>query len=379
MAVKLPNVFAQIQASSHSIPRIGFKMHERSGTRMHYIEFDVPNGTVLPATIPFGIFADIHELQNTALSQFRCWISPGYFAEPSAPSFVTRADKLSKVNEFICSATRQRTIVAPSTEPQSGLISGTNYVWESGVNFVDAAHSELDTTFVSYPSGLNQVIDSVFDEKLGRFITRKRDLIPSTVAEAAVDFPSALIAGTSPEYNYITYSEIKCGWYVKTTEVLTTASRTVYGSVNDYWPPVARRIEVAPVLGEDEDGADYLLGIAIDIDLKDSYNGPCGLTVVTSWSPTAPTYATSTQLITDGFRYDGLTFGVDLPACLHPSVTFTEVINNHPKLATPQYRSKTYPATSPTDWPATKTIYQKPEFYKGGYFTEVWTIKKPGT
>jgi len=59
------------------------------------------------------------------------------------------------------------------------------------------------------------------------------------------------------------------------------------------------------------------------------------------------------------FITDGLTFGVDLPACLHPSITFTENITNHPKLATPQTRTKTYNATTATDWPATKNSLDK--------------------
>lgn len=372
MAQFIPNVFKGIAASSHTTPRVGYRLHERSGTRMTYVEFDVPNGTQLPNTIPFGVFAEIRELANTNLSQCQLWIAPGFFDDPSNPVFTQRSDNLSKINEYICTATRTRQVVAPSTAVDTGTL-----IWESNVIQIDEAHSEKTTVTVVTR---NDVVDAVWDEVLSTFITRTRTLVDSTTAEAHAQFPAGLKSAGGSNYHYITFTEIKCGWYIQSVEELTAQTYYIHnGSINDYWPAVVTALSIDDVLGEDEAGETYLYTIAKDVELKEAYNGPCKVQVAGAWSNTVPALTAPTQLLTDGFTYDGLTFDLTLPTSLHPSVQFTEGINNHPVLYTPQTRSKTYSATTHTDWPALKTIPQRPRPYKGGYLQETWVIHKPGS
>lgn len=377
MAEFIPSVFKGIAASCHSIPRVGEKVHPRSETQMRYVEFNVPNGTQLPDAIPFGVFAEVRELPNSNESLVQLWIADGQLATPSAPVFTERTDTLTKVNEYICSATRKKKIVAPSTAADTGT-----YVWESDVNFVDKAHSEK-VTVETTALGLNTVVDAVFDEQLSVFLRRERVLVPTATAESHPQYPAGLVLFASPGtvYHYITFTEIKCGWYLKTTEIIntTTATYTHHGTINDHWPTVVTTIGLTPLLGRDETGETYLAGQMKDVIVKSSYNGPCKVSVVGQWHATVPAASAPTYLILDGFTYDGLTFDIGIPESLHPGVAFIENINNHPSLDTPQSRVRSYPATSYTDWPAYKVIPQRPRPYKGGYIQETFTIYKPGT
>lgn len=375
---QIPTVFKQqLELVAHSQPLQSVKFHRPSGQLMVYFELKVPNGTELPAAIPFGVFAEIENRNNAHESVMQIWVAPSFYS--GSPTFATRTKKIADLSKFIELATETRQIVAPSTSPTTG-----DAIWESTVEYVDQAHSDLVVVTVNT---LNQATTGVFDEKLQEFHTVYQDLVDATTAEADSNFPSGLLSVGGGVYRYITFEEVKSGWYVKTTEVMNTSDgyASLPFSYKDYWPSVLQLIEMAPLTGRVKDkkhpdyDKTYTAANLYDIRLQESYNGPCYATLTVGWSATAPAHGVPTQLIEDSFRYDGIFVDVSIPSCLHGAVPFVESVGSqHPTLEAGQFRTKNFPATSPSEWPDSKTSYERPEPYKGGFLTRTLTIYKPG-
>jgi hypothetical protein len=68
---------------------------------------------------------------------------------------------------------------------------------------------------------------------------------------------------------------------------------------------------------------------------------------------------------------------LNIPACLHQAITFTEVIGtNHPTLAYTT-ATRTFDATNYTDWPNTIVGQFTQTPYQGGFRIESVLIYKP--
>lgn len=367
----LQNTFHQAPWLSSKGPALCSQMYvDRFQQTMMVVEFEVANGSFLDeATVPYGMFVEIRN-PNTNKARLVIMMAPLAGEEP-APVFKTRCKDVYAPTRFICRARECRTILDKSTNPVPD--SGTN-IWESTINDYDDAHVErVTTTIITYTTAT----DTVYDDAMQEHHSIEQTLVQS------ISNDSGYTVGT-PGY-FISYEQVKCGWWLKTKEYFNTGVKmTLCGVANYYWPRVLLAVpEVAPVIGEvrggPDDGEEYIIKTCINHIIKDSYNGPCKAVYSTAFLTGMPNVCPiPTAILTDSIEYDGLFFDYRLVDCLHPTITFSESVGSfHPQYKASQVRSKTFPATSLLDWPASVFADYDVKPYKGGYHVTSVTIYPP--
>jgi len=379
MAFEIPTVFRQTnQLQMTSQVLLSHRMHPDLKQRMLFFTCNVTNGSQIPDNVPFGVFAEIVNRQNGHQSELQVWVENGYY--DNNVQFREQKSNLARLNKYICKAHQIIQIVPLNSLPLTG-----NDVWDSNVQNYDESHDVRRTIYVDET---NVITRGVFDEALNTEHTVTEELVAANVAEAASDFPVKLVNTTGTKFDYIRYEEIRCGWYLKTTEEMdSTEELELFGTRNHYWPSVLEDGPSAAALtGEYKDenhpkyGEYYDAAILISIRMKESYSGPCVATLTLKWSSTIPTKLNSTpdMLVTDAFANQGIFSNWSVPACLHYAVTWNELVGtNHPVLKDNQVRNVSFPATSETVWPSSVTLPGVPKPYKGGYLIETWEIDAP--
>jgi len=285
--------------------------------------------------------------------------------EPSVatPRFRERTTRIRNLNELVCDAVETRKLVPIGTAADSG----TN-IWESRVEPYDEWHEEKVTITAT---SLNTLEEQEWDENLRQYVTVTQEPVQ------VLGTPSTTInAGT---VTHIRFQEIRCGWWLKITETFSSTIPQYYSSENFYWPPVASNAQTPffdPVEGDGGSDPDYFLKYATSVDIKEAYsdatkvriNGVFKLTVVDG-------DIVNDKMIPKAINHDGIIQDFKLGPTLHEAFTMTENITNHPTIVA-KSRSSTYPATVPTDWPATITrTFVQP--MRGGYLVLTKTYYNP--
>lgn len=345
---------------------------QRYGQTMHIFEYEVANGTNIPeADVPFGMFVSVQNRLNQNKARLIVAMVPR--DEEGNPVFKTRCRTIKSPTPFICSAKECRTFINAKSDPLPVLPSGPN-IWEASIQEYDDSHSELVvTTILSYST----LSDNVFDETL-----RESHSVVKTLTQTKADDAGYSVSGEAPALvgRFVSYEEVRCGWWVKVVETINPGAKyTMCGVVNYYWPAVLKAApELAPVSAvREDDGSTYIAKVCVYQNVKDAYNGPCKASIAVSFVETMPVSCpVPTQLITDDIEYEGIIFSYALRNALHIAITVTETIANHPVLAA-SVRSKTFDATSYTDWPDSVLADYDVKPYKGGFLITEVTVYKP--
>jgi hypothetical protein len=234
----------------------------------------------------------------------------------------------------------------------------------NGLNAVIYDKGQLKVTVTT-----GTTVDLEYDELTGELITVTRELVPAGTAGSALD-------PLTGEYSVV--NQINQFYAIKTTRRPTTLgtgddARQWEDIVNWSWPPVLQAINFFAV--ERKDGS--LLRMGFDINFKEGYSGPCKALITESWSPTAITAPTLTPMIPTPMEFDFPATNLAIPSCLHPELTFTEVVgSSHPTLHAAT-TSKTFAATNYTDWPSAVVAGFSQTPYSGGYRIRSTLIYKP--
>lgn len=300
-------------------------------------------------------------------------------SDEGVPLFQERVTKQVNVNEFICKADEYRRIVPIDTEIDDYLFAPS--FWEASINPLDEAHKEI--TYV-LPTELNTKTENVWDENLRQFVSVSRELTQTSASPT-----TSVAAGVA---THVYYEEIRCGWYVKTTEVFNTAVTTYWDSENIYWPPVASTagdlamfypvnakacVSSTTACGTRDTEITYPTKYIVSLKIKEAYNDVCKVKVETVFQTTvAELDIVNEVMIPQAINHDGIIQDFKLAPTLHTAYEFTEAVTSHPSIDTPITLVATYPATNETDWPDTiQRTFVTP--MRGGYLKTTKTYYKP--
>lgn len=301
----------------------------------------------------------------------------------NVPYFRVRERTIASPNEFICKLVERRQIVPIGTQPDSGTD-----VWESQVLPIDEVHEEKVTSVILSKTVLSR---QAWDEQLNQEVSETRELVQTSEEPSIVESDGVI--------THTYYEQVKCGWYVKHTDVFNSSISSYSDSDNFYWPPVLKLdltvtgsvtgLVFAPITGKacvpasgdpcDERDTDieYPVRYATSVRIKEAYNDVCRVDITEGFVlSVAPGSLVNEVMIPEAVNYDGLIQDFKLAPTLHGSFGITENITSHPNLVTPMSRSVTFPATNQTDWPNTITRqFARP--YRKGFILTTKVYHKP--
>lgn len=175
----------------------------------------------------------------------------------------------------------------------------------------------------------------------------------------------------SDNWYAITEQQVIGGSYTSGSLSLKSTYST---SVNYSWPPVLSTIEIIPwekLSGEIERAPRY------EFD-PDGYSGPCRARVSLDWYVTAPTAVTTQQMVPKSISYTSPYFNINIPACLHNSVTAVcDIGNADPVFVQTVNTARTYSATNYTSWPSSIIADDDVQPSRGGYIRRTTTVFSP--
>lgn len=320
---------------------------------------NVTNGfNVDGADIPFGFFVTIAPF-NQHESKLSLICAPGALDTPSAPVFNVRTTKVTNLNEFICAATITKQVVAPATNASSG-----SNIWESTVTPIDDKHSELMvTTATSY----NQVVSDEWDETLNGYVRITRELTQTHGASSVV-----LATGN---VTHIFYQEVRCGWWVKVTEVFAAFSRSYASNVEFFWPGVfdfesSLWTNAFPLKNG---STQYYSFVQL---VKEAYRGPCRAIIEESISDTTVGVEDIEVMQPLPIQLTTPFISLSIEPTLHDAFDYTLDINSDSIYEDVEGVFE-YPATTPTDWPASVVGSWTAQPFRGVYFIRKVTVYPP--
>jgi hypothetical protein len=378
MAEVIPEIFRQGNTySTFSSPKVGDRLHPISKENMTFIEVDVHNGFQVPRPLPFGVMAEVINEGSAKESLLQIWVAAGFY--DNNPTFAENIRPVFNLNEFIKEANVHEQIVLRNTP----LVTDAD-TWEASVEPIDQTHGLLQKVQVVT---LNDVVEGIWDDELQQSHKVTRSLVRTATAEVDSNYPSTLVLVSGTIYNFITFDELRYGWYLKESEALDTSVDlfTYHTHRSHFWPAVQETdIVVSPLnafkIEEDQSKTEYVASQMLDVRYKESFNGPCKTQVARKWVAAIPAAVAPTQILTDAFQYQGIFFKFTSPECLHGPVFGPEFVgSDHPVLVANQSRFMDFPATTLPDWPDFVSLIADPVPYKGGFITEDITIFKPGT
>ena len=234
----------------------------------------------------------------------------------------------------------------------------------NGNNTVTHEKGQVKITVVTGPK-----VSAEYDELTGRIYDVTEEIVPAGTAGSELDPATGLFS---------TVKQIDQYYAIKTTRrptALGTGDDSIsYETIkNWYWPPVLTGLTFFSI--ERLDGEIYKVGQ--NITFQEGYSGPCKAVITESWSTTPVSSPAITPMIETPINQDFATVSVRVPACLHPTITLTEVIGtSHPVL---KYATitKTFPGTYYTAWPATIVAAFDQQPYRGGYRIQKTVIYSP--
>jgi hypothetical protein len=226
---------------------------------------------------------------------------------------------------------------------------------------------EKGSTRITVTTG--PMITAEYDELTGTINTITREVVAAGTPGSALDPITGLFS---------TVDQIDQYYAIKTTRRPTALgvgddAISYEDVINWSWPPVFIAINFFAV--EAKDG--HIVRYGNDLDFREGYSGPCKALITESWSPTPISVPTLTPMIATPMSFSFPMTSLDIPACLHPEITFGETVGtNHPSLAF-AVTSKTFAATTYTDWPDTIVGAVRQSPYRGGFRCQTTLIYKP--
>ena len=352
------------------------RFNQQFGTYMDYFECEVANKAKLPPT-RFGAVAQIVG-NNPNKATLTAWTAPGFFA--GDPEFTTLTRRVFNLSEFI----QEADLVEVVIEADEVLVTDED-TWEANKTPIDEIHSMSGKVQVVTT---NTVVTGVIDPQLNVVHKVERSLVKASVAEADSAFPAELLAdndGVTTSVNsvavthrWVTFEEVRHGWYIKTVEHMSTNDSLAYGTTRSrYWPAVMEDFNIDFVNGLREDGTEYIAKVTVDCNYKEAYNGQSRADVTRSWTNAVPASVAPSVILTDQFSYSGIFFNWSSKECLHPQVDFQESTGTHPDFARYYVRDMSFAATDQQDWPAYQVYEEDPQPYKGGWLKEIVKVYKP--
>lgn len=281
-------------------------------------------------------------------------------------TFVDVEIELAGVGEYICTAVRHIKVGARTT-----LSIPSADVWEGEITEVDDIF-EIAKYVLVVTKPLHK--STLWIEEFGQYIT-----VTEQLAELEAYVAPAWVAGTKL---YTTYSHLRCKWYLSRVEDYSTLVAASFATVRNYtWPAVLTTWEISPVMAQVEVNGvmkQYIDHIVVDARLKE-YSGLCNAHVKREFvtSGIASLTMVDTLMKGDTIRYEGIFFSVSIPECLHVGIAIAESVGSwHPTLVPGQMRSKSYLATTKTDWPNHITLIELVPL-SAGFMKETVTIYSP--
>ncbi len=352
------------------------RYNQQFGTFMDYFECEVANKAKLPPT-RFGAVAQIIG-NNSNKARLVAWTAPGFFE--GDPEFTTLTRRVFNQSEFI----KEADVVSVVVEDDA-LIDTDEDTWEATKTPIDEAHSMSSKVQIVTT---NTVVQGVIDPQFNVVHRVERSLVKASVAEAASDFPAKLLSGNdgvttsvngvAVTHRWVTYEEVRCGWYIRSVEHMSTNDSLTYGSTRSrFWPAVMEEFNIDDVKGLREDGTEYIAKVVVDCNYKEAYNGQSRADITRSWHASPPASAAPSIILTDQFTYSGIYFNWSSKECLHPIVEFQETTGTHPDFARYYVRDVAFDATEQLDWPDYQVYEEDPQPYKGGWLKEVVKVYKP--
>ncbi len=328
-----------------------FEYVERFQQMMHVVEFECAHGAQIDNE--FGYFVDIKNERNTNKSRCKIYFTsnfiPGPGGEGQVPVFLARTTNVRPYNEYICDADIVKQIVPIGTEPDTGTL-----VWESSVTPIDDVHALKETVYAVLP--LPVLTSHEWDESLNVYVTSDVNLV-TTGGSASVSLVGNIVT-------HITYKQLKCGWWLKTTDKFPKiTARTYQTTIEFYWPGILSTFKT--VIYDHKDGQVESFNEPVFKD--EAYKGPCRAEVTEDWYLLAPTVVAPSILKPLPISMSTPFADLNIGPTLHPAMFFDVTIQSD----NPRYESithhYTWPATSPQEWPVNLWISDVVEPSRGGY------------
>jgi len=212
--------------------------------------------------------------------------------------------------------------------------------------------------------GTRQILKGTnFDQRTGKGYLQTEELVDIK------DVVATDVKGDGTIESYTPYNG--CLAIKTTTNIASTEKRNWKEIINYEWPPVLKSVSFKT--WPKRDGTAVSLPV---LEFKQGFTGAQVAEVEQYWSLTEPVVTPPTQMIPEGFNYQNIYYSVDCPPCLHTSQTFTATSGTTDPVWKYNVDTKTFPATTPTDWPASITWTEsKPN--NGGYLVTKWTVRRP--
>ena len=352
------------------------RFNEQFGTFKDYFECEIANKSKLPPT-RFGAIAQIVGT-NPNKARLIAWTAPGFFS--GSPEFTTLTRRVFNLSEYI----KEADVIQVVIEADDVLVTDED-TWEANKTPIDEVHSMSTKVQVVTT---NTVVSGEIDPQLNTVHRVERSLVKASVAEGDTgNFPAKLLSGDggfpaqdgkTVTHRWQTYEELRCGWYLKTVEGMSTADTYDYGTTRSrFWPPVMQSFNIDDVKGLREDGTEYIAKVVVDCNYKEAYNGQSRAEVTRGWSNAVPPSVAPTVILTDQFTYSGIYFNWSSKDCLHPAIDIRETTGTHPDFARYYVRDVTFAATNQLDWPSYQIYEEDPRPYKGGFLKELVKVWKP--
>jgi hypothetical protein len=219
-------------------------------------------------------------------------------------------------------------------------------------------------------------------EKVG--LTLSGSELDEETGEIRPVFQNKVLAGTSgttigPDGVYSEVRPINTLWSTKTTRRAAglagaiSKTRTTNIVVDYYWPAVLSSVYQGPWARKDGTTQTFTLPVYA----RNAYNGPCRAQKIEEWSATAPTVIVPDVLDPMPIVYNGPNVQFSIPACLHGTYTFNELVGTNDPVWVNGTFSQTFPATTFTTWPTSVVASFSVRRLYGGFLAQMIRVYSP--
>lgn len=184
----------------------------------------------------------------------------------------------------------------------------------------------------------------------------------------------ALGSGVLNNGQYTKADPVNTRWSILTTTHATTIGRRQWDEIINFaWPAVLESLLIIPITNSKMP----VTTIVVPIWAAYAYSGPCQAQVVESWSVGVPSTPAPIAMIATPINYQGVFMNINVPNCLHNSVTFYETSGSNNPSYDFFYRTQQFNATNFTQWPTSIFGGCSVIPYRGGYLMRQTTVYPP--
>ena len=182
--------------------------------------------------------------------------------------------------------------------------------------------------------------------------------------------------------NYSVVDPINTLWSIRTTRKAAglagsgDGSTRVTNTVVDYfWPAVLQGLTVEVWQRRDGNSETRVKpNYAFN-----AYRGPCYATVTETWTKNPPPVILPDTMIPEPIEYWGGNVRFNIPATLHPGITFTEVIGSLDPIYEPGLYQTFFPSTNYISWPTSVVASYANRQVWGGYLARTLRVFNPNS